>query len=255
MMKLPKLTQKFLDKLQLNWSVIIERGKGDMLLIQSEVTDVQEWKGCHIISAPVDYLKNPNYYRVDWAHELCHALLAERIDPIFGGSAVVGEIDPKERQRRAQVLFFARVHDDLLVNDVRDKVLGRDLTIEDCQSFQQALIFLVKQAEENSQAKKCLVDPTFPWQIALNIAEDERHHLGLGMEKVLELFDNNSQRYIKKIVGIYRQLPLFSWNKEKILAEFERSVQGIAQEVLEANFFPKMINLPSFPGRKVWSVE
>ncbi|MEW6408185.1 MAG: hypothetical protein AB1465_05870 [Patescibacteria group bacterium] len=245
-----------MKRLKIRWRVIIEPGQGDTLLIMSEFTNVARKIGEHRISAPQQYLANPEYFRLDWAHELCHAVLAERIDLIFGGSAVVGEIDSKERERRAKTLYYARIHEDLLVNDARDELLGRDLTVKDVYSTHQHFLELTKMAKTgHPKAIQFFQEPRLPWILALNIAEDERHNCGVGAIEVLDLYESNSRQKIKAICSIYQDLPRLSWKREKDLPALERSIQKIVAEIFRENWKPKMVNHPKFPLRKVWSVE
>lgn len=251
----PKLVRKFIKRLKLQWKVIIEPKEGDTLLITSEFTDVAKKIGQHHIFAPPNYLAKPEYFRVDWAHELCHAVLAERIDLIFGGSPVVGEIVSEERERRAGILYFARIHEDLFVNDARDELLGHWLTLEDVRLVHQHFLELTEMAKVGyPQALQFLQDFKLPWILALNIAEDERHNCGVGAAEILDLYESNSRQKIEAIYSIYRDLPRLSWRTEVDLQALEESVQQVVSEIFKEQWKPLMVDYSEFPSRKVWCV-
>jgi hypothetical protein len=255
---IPKVVRKFIKQLKLQWRVIVEPGKGDMLSMMSEFIDVDRKIGQHHIYTPPNYLAKPEYFRAAWAHELCHAFLGERLDLIFAGSPVIGEIDPKEYDRRVKILYLAGAHEDLFANDVRHSLLDCELAVEDVYSTHEHFLEIVKMAKAgHPQALRFLQDRRLPWILALNIAKDKRYNCEVGAEEVLELYELklSFRQKIEAIYFIYRDLPQLSWQRQRDLRAFEESVQRVVTELFRETWKPRMINDRQFPARKVWSIE
>lgn len=51
--EMPRLVRKFLQQLPIQWKVIIEPGRGDILTIESEFIDLRKKRGQHKIFAPL----------------------------------------------------------------------------------------------------------------------------------------------------------------------------------------------------------
>lgn len=241
MEEIREMIREYRETLGLGWQIIIRQKEG-VPFIHSE-------RGFHFIFVPKNFIDNPGDYRSSWSHEMCHAFLAEKVDPIFSGSLVIGRKSEPDFQRQLKILSFAQLHKEIFVDDVRDERLGRDLTIEAYEKAQSNLLFILEKSQKYQDLS---FDSSLFWLLAIQIAQDCRYDLNLHSERLLDFLSRQTKKRVQKVLAIYFKIPEINSEREELLSLLETITQKIVREIFKANFVPK---IGERKGKKVWLIE
>ncbi len=250
-------------------------------------TDIET---CQIISDPVaqaheirlhpNALRNPELFRVDVYHELCHGSISERVDPAFSTMYFPREYGEsqgdaaEQAQRRMQMAYWSWAHVDIWINELRHEHWP-ELTKEDQASY----ISSVARA-----AKAGMVDvlrrPDQIVALSMNMAEKQRYakrsatsarssqrggkgkkknggrrrvQKGLSMQE-REIVNAIGREYlptIKELRDLFTGLPRLEYDRDTDLAVLEQSVQDVAG-ILQLPISP---SLEQFEDRMIWRLE
>lgn len=144
------------EKLELKWKIAYFLTEGE---ITARIFSDPHFK-IHEIRVPVNFYLNPNFYLHDLVHELCHARLAERIDPIFSGAIFRKKyLQSKDFQKFATMLYFSQLHVDIWANDERHHFFP-DLTFRDLKTFCISLFEILRKIRSKLRYHDCTSSPT-----------------------------------------------------------------------------------------------
>jgi len=228
----------FEKQIELEWKVSYFLGSGDSCQIFSDPTTKT-----HNISIPERWLKSTtiffSIYLHEVLHELCHAKLAELIDPIF--STVIFSkkysIADRKFQKSAKQLYLSQSHVDIWVNDLRHHVWPH-VTIVDCASFLRA-------AEVIFHEDPTIITDSLELSIALAqyLGEAKRRSLFIPL-----LPQSLLTPLIIELSQFYQSLPPLSYNKTEDIRLLEKTTQQAAR-ILDFQIIPKLVDEE---GRIVW---
>lgn len=183
-------------------------------------------------------------------HELCHAALAERVDPAFATlyfASSYGKLEGEEARafyEKAQMLYGAWCHVDLWVDDLRYEHWP-ELALQDCKRFAQAVygVALAKQSELLRSVEGLV-------GIALQIAFIERHKLTgqPDLAPVVRMLGQDAELVVDRLISILGNLPRLSFDAKRDLIALEQSVKAVAQTF----GFPIEPRLVQEQGQNVW---
>lgn len=220
--------------------------------------------GCRIISDPMQQrhevwlaggaATNPEKYRVDIMHELCHAKISEVVDPAFSTmyfkreyGALTGE-NQQRFNRQAQLANLAWLHVDVWVNDLRHEHWP-ELSEEDAKTLYQSARNAIKSGNGNM-----LHDPKMMIAIALNMAENKRHKLSpkkMSEAEIMRAMGPSRVPTINQLAKLYSGLPKLTLDRDTDLAVLDSSVQQAAK-ILQLPISPHLIEQDE---RAVWELS
>lgn len=220
--------------------------------------------GCRIISDPVDQrhevwlaggaARDPETYRVDIMHELCHAKISEAVDPAFSTmyfkreyGALTGE-DQQRFNHQARLANLAWLHTDVWVNDLRHQHWP-ELTEEDVKTLYKSIRDLIKYGDTTK-----LHNPETMIGIALSMAETRRHKLTpkkMSEQEITRAMGPSRMPTINQLAKLYANLPRLTFNRDVDLANLGTSVQQVAR-ILQLPITPHIIEEE---GRAVWELS
>jgi len=184
----------------------------------------------------------------DIIHELCHAALAERIDPAFSSiyftkrcGELTGE-DRREFYQRGRMLYCAWSHTDIWVNDLRHE-LWPELTISDHQSYADGFLALLRSGNIEFI---CMTENLLG--LAQYQAERERH--SSGGPDLFSVPGIRIGREIAELAEFFKSLPRLKFKPRKDLKLLAKSVSRAAK-ILKLPIDPRMVYEN---GQWVWDV-
>ena len=249
------LLRSYEQALGLQWPItysIDYSGKLDRLRVLSFSRE-------HAIQLTLNSYIEPEKNKDMMVHELCHAALAERIDPAFASALFLKkyrELKGEEEKKFSQAtreFYLAWCHIDLWVDALRDS-LWPELTQQGHKSFVQAMQGLARAGERDAFRQ-----PDNIIAMALNSLEGKKYGFppfnikkALGKETGEEV-----ARPVRLLSQYYESLPPLSYNREEDLALLQRSVQGAAAVLKRVGILPKLIQptIQAEEGRYVWSLD
>jgi len=208
-------------------------------------------KASHEIWLHAKVSRDFQLFQPDVAHELCHAWLAENIDPCFSCMYFKREYtglkgkQAAEFAERARMTYVAWCHVDIWVNEVRHHYRPK-LTTSDLDSFSRSVLGLARRGQW-----QMLGELTNLLAIALNLAEIERFGLSSpDFSFVLKGVGEKAATLISVFQEFYVSLPQLSIGREKNIKILEESVVRSAQ-ILDLPFIPRLVYQED---RYVWEV-
>lgn len=207
----------------------------------------------HLVTLPTSALDNVSAWRPSLAHELCHAYLAENVDPIFSAwrfpkrySEFTGH-QLAELNRRAQEMYLSTSFlIDVWVDDLRHRYWP-DLTSQELAGTAEDLRYAVRigcakgLGEEGSRVMA----------IALHVVSSERHGgQAAQMDEVNRALPAEIGALIREVAQFMQTVPRLSYNRAQDLQLLERYAQESAR-LLNAPFVP---HLAEEEGVVVWEI-
>ncbi|MDD4610904.1 MAG: hypothetical protein PHU73_03055 [Patescibacteria group bacterium] len=228
----------FLRTLGVRWPVTFYLVPGeDTCRILTEIRE-----RAHEVWVHESVLENPGLYTGDVIHELCHASLAERVDPAFSSyyfSKKYGELKGEEWRefgQKAQMVYLAGSHVDVWVNDLRHDHWP-ELTEQDNNTFAQGVVGII-----NLGHTERLRDPRSFLAICQYQAEKDRR----GNANSSDLFRFLRSKGIAldpramELVEYFKSLPWLKFEPKKDLELFEQSTQEVAR-ILGLPINPRLV--------------
>lgn len=184
--------------------------------------------------------KNPNEWLPELVHELCHAALAERLDPTFA-TAYFGRGDEYGNlagealvkfTRQVQTFYLAWAHIDVWVDELRHHHWP-ELSQVEAERFAEAVSF-VAAADQQTM----LHQPLQRVALAVHLAEERRFGLpASGLERLA----NQSHWSIEALAKLYQRLPVLPIDRQEALAVLEQSVLQVV-DLLKLGIKPELID-------------
>ena len=232
--------------LNLAWPVEVCVVEDDDIGIMSDADE--QW---HRIYADPQRMEHWQGYRPAWVHELAHATLAEKIDPVFS-CVLLAEghgSEPHQLQEQEEGLFLNCWQlvdiwvDDLMVQ-VDPRLKTHDLTL-----FSSALSHFAQVQDYDR-----LTEYRTIMGIAMALAECDRHGIDPApFERYANLYPEKSEsdRIIREMSELYRSLGTLSNDPEQSITALEDAVQRAAC-IVRLKRHPRII---TENGKKVWLLE
>jgi hypothetical protein len=244
--------QKAAEQLGLHWQVSMSVKKDiDTCRIVSDPKGKR-----HEIWLSSQVFDNPELYKADVIHELCHAKISESVDPAFSTihfSKDCSSLKGKEWddfKAKASWLYLAWAHVDVWIDDLRHEHWP-ELTRKDLASAMQGS----KVAWQQGQ-KELLSSPKGAVRTALMIASMDRNLGGKNKDKprpqsLLQAYDQKSRMLIMELANMYKKLPRLGDDRLQNLAVLEDSVQQ-AVGIMKLPIKPSMVEEE---GQAVWKFD
>jgi len=198
-------------------------------------------------------MRAPGFFLPDLVHELCHASLAERVDPVFASIRFGPESrrmdceQPEEFVRRANELWLATRHEDVWVNDLRH-FHWPELSQQDADSFSQSALALAQAGRWDIMGQ-----PVMLLGLALQLAETARRRLrSADLSPVLRGLGREQRRIVSRASRWMKNLPRLSNERELALKTYERAALE-AVGLYGLSLRPRLIEDPE-RGQAVWEV-
>lgn len=198
-------------------------------------------------------IRKPDLYACDLVHELCHARLAETVDPAFATvffSSRYANLSGKAEREFAlkyRQMYFSWAHVDIWVDELRHFHFP-ELTATDHIGFYEAVSGMSNLGKE---AHEVLAAPENLLAIAVHLAEIKR--LGLARQdfsKILNQVGRTGQKIVSQMTALYTGLPRLTFEPQKDLMILSDSVRQAAAKLGFA-FAPRIVEEK---GRRVWLV-
>ncbi len=194
---------------------------------KEDTAHIASFSGEHAIQLPLSFFIEQQKYKDLIVHELCHAALAERLDPAFASAIFFkkyGQLKGDEAQKFTKAVeqfYLAWCHIDLWVDKLRHS-LWPDLTEQGHRNFVQAMQVLARARQSDAfQEPKNII------AIALNSLEEKRY--GFSPFNVRKAAGEEVARPVRQLAAYYETLPPLSGRRVEDLALLQSSVQGAAR--------------------------
>jgi len=255
--QLPLQIQKWVSLLGLKWPLLVEKSREKGGLPQFKPLLSLKRNKClrekvHYLQVPPAFLDRPEDFLSEWGHELCHCVLAERVDPLFETCPIQPRDDLSEREQmiRAALFDFARSHEDLWVNDLRHEILGRELTIRDLNEGFEAISALFSRFEKifgflffpiivESMFRN---DYLFLTAFCLYVVSEERYNaeelkFDSLRKNIFSIISQETATRADALIDAYSRLPYFSLlEREAVVEEILEIWQESVREVIKILF-------------------
>lgn len=241
MTEFERRARMYIDVLGIRWQVSFQRAD-----VTGPAIKVDRERQIHFILFP----DHPAYVlrEVDVAHELGHAFLAERVDPILSSIYLVDGTDMKDP--RVDMLDISQEITDVWVGDVLYRV-NHTLIPEEVRSW------LDRVNDERIVLSDSIRYLTLA-SYALNHAHITRMGLkgftplqGKAMKRIRQFYGEDSGRTARRLAEFYAELPQLPMQRDRALPLFERSVQSAVQIF----GFPIRPRIIEEDGMAKWRVE
>ncbi len=206
----------------------------------------------HVITLPSRAAEDFASWRPSAAHELCHAWLAENVDPIFATwkfprrySQFVNQELAEFEHRAREMYLAASFLMDVWVNDLR-----HDHWPELSQQEVTDIATDLQLAVRGGHVRK-LCDPNRVMAIVLHVVCSERHGgRPAQMKEVYEALPGDIVQVIHEAVNFMRPMPRLPTERHAALRMLEQYVQQLLA-LLNASFVPRLVEED---GLTVWEI-
>lgn len=241
--KWSRYARPYIGRLNLSWPVSFVQDNDE--IAHRVLSDLSAKR--HIVTLP----EIPT--EVDLVHELCHAALAERIDPNFATAYFAnkyGDLCDKDIsafKKEAEMFYCSWCFIDLWVDELRHEYWP-ELTKDDHESFARGVYGLVLSGQtDHLRSIGGLMG------ISLQVAFQERNEIEpVGdLSPAIKALGQEATLAIDRLTSILKSLPRLSYNTKDDLVVLEKSVGKFAQ----AFDFPISPKLIFEEDRNVWVMK
>lgn len=206
----------------------------------------------HMITLPSGALDNFSAWRPSAAHELCHAWLAENVDPIFSAWRFPRRCNEFTHQQLTK--FKSQLEEmylatsfllDVWVDDLRH-VHWPELSHQEMRDITQDLMETIR-----AKRVRTLCEGTHVMAIALHVVSSERHcGQAANMDEIYVALPTETVQVLHEVVGFLRSVPPLPYERVSALRMLEQYAQQSAA-LLQASFVPQIVE---DGGIMVWEI-
>lgn len=196
----------------------------------------------HFVTLPSSTLESFAAWRPSVAHELCHAWLAENVDPIFSAwrfprrcGRFTGQQLAEFQQRAHQMYLATSVLIDVWVDDLRHHYWP-ELTCQELEETAADLLFIVqrKRISELCKGERLMA-------IALHVVSSERHGgQKANMDAIYTALPAEIVEVIQEVTHFLQSVPRLSHERQSDLRLLEQYAQQSAT-LLNTPFAPRLV--------------
>ncbi|MBU1119183.1 hypothetical protein KKH43_04855 [Patescibacteria group bacterium] len=235
MKELQKIVEEFIKTFGIKWDVTVKVHPG---IRGCQIVSFAGRSPLHEILINTRPMLGQNLF--DVAHEIVHALFAERIDPLFSGvmfnPAHESQVDHSMRFKEVEI---AQAGIDIWINRLREEHYP-GMMLEDVDAFAKAVFPRIMQGIPFEQTGI----------VALAVFIAESHGIGYGCSAIESRLEGKPGKKVRALANLFESLPNLEFIRDKDLQKLQRLVQKVAQ-ILEFAIRPRIVEHET--GYHVWT--